>query len=104
MREILAESLERFVDADERLHLLTITEVACEPDLRNATVFLASMSSEAKEALEEHRKALQAVIGTQVRMKRVPMLHFVEDPAVIAGEAVERALRRARESGDQRSS
>ncbi|MCU1493758.1 MAG: ribosome-binding factor [Acidimicrobiaceae bacterium] len=94
--EILAEEVERRADADERLRLVTLTGVVCEPGLSQAVVYVASLAPDAADGLEDHRKALQAVIGAQVRMKRTPLLSFAVDPAIVAGAAVEAALRRAK--------
>ncbi|MBW3669326.1 MAG: 30S ribosome-binding factor RbfA [Actinobacteria bacterium] len=93
LREIVAEELERMVDADPRLHLLTVTAVEVDPDLSRATVLLASIPEEAATALGEHRKALQAAIGRQVRFKRTPQLAFEADPAIASGQRVEDILR-----------
>ena len=98
LQEVLAEEIARLADGDDRLSLATITAVSCEPDMRHAMVFLASLSQETAEGLEQHRKALQAVIGAQVRTKRVPVLSFGLDPAIEAGARVEEALRRTRET------
>jgi ribosome-binding factor A len=98
LQEILAEELERFADRDERLVLCTVTGVSCDPDLRHALVFFSSLKDDVIEALEEHRRALQSAIASQVRMKRVPALKFVVDPAIVAGTRVEEALRRARDA------
>jgi ribosome-binding factor A len=94
LRQVVAEELERLADADERLRLVTVTAVDCSPDLRQATVYLSSISEEAAEALEERRLAVQAHIGREVRMKRTPRLAFTADPAIVTGEAVESVLRR----------
>lgn len=94
--EVVAEHLERLADADERLRLVTVTGVVCETDLRQATVYVASLSADSAEALEEHRRALQRSIGREVRMKHTPLLAFSVDPAIEAGAAVEAALRRAK--------
>lgn len=93
LREVLAESLERMTDLDERLGLLTITAVSCDPDLRHATVWLASLSDEEAEALGELRVRLQAEISRQVRLKRTPQLTFQTDPAIVSGTRVEAILR-----------
>ncbi|MDQ6839559.1 MAG: ribosome-binding factor A [Actinomycetota bacterium] len=93
LREVLAESLERMTDLDERLGLLTITAVSCDEDLRRATVWLASLSEEEAEALAELRIRLQAEISRQVRLKRTPQLTFQADPAVASGTRVEAILR-----------
>ena len=93
LREIIAEELERMVDEDLRLDLLTVTHVEADPDLRHATVLLASLPEEAATALAEHRIALQRAIGRQVRLKRTPQLAFEPDPAVASGQRVEEILR-----------
>ena len=99
LQEILAEELERRSDVDERLRLLTLTAVLCEPDLRHAKVLLASLPSGAAAALEEHRGALQARIGAEAHLRRTPALEFLADPALEAAQRVEDALRRAAASG-----
>lgn len=94
LRQVLADQLERMEELDERLGLLTITAVRCDPDLRRATVLLSSLSDQETQALEEARIRLQAAIGQEVRMKRTPQLTFAADPAVAAGQRIEDILRR----------
>ncbi len=94
--EVLAEELERLADVDERLRLVTVTAVDCDRGLQSATVYVASLTDEVADALEEHRRILQRTVGSEVRMKWTPTLRFAADPAIAAGEAVEEALRRAR--------
>lgn len=93
LRQVLAEALERMEDVDERLGMLTITAVECDPDLRHATVLLSSLSEAEAEALAQLRVRLQAAISHEVRLKRTPQLRFVADPAVEAGQRVEDILR-----------
>ena len=94
LRQVLAEELERLADADERLRLITVTAVDTAPDLRNAVVYLSSLSEDAAEGLAERRSQLQHEVGRQTRMKRTPRLEFAVDPAVVAGGRVDDALRR----------
>jgi ribosome-binding factor A len=96
LREIVAESLE--VVDDERLELLTVTEVEVEPDLRHAVVFYDSLQGEegdeaVLEALAELRPRLQAAIGREARVKRTPELSFRPDPAVREAMHIESILR-----------
>lgn len=98
VRQVVAEELERLADADERLRLVTVTSVDTAPDLRQATVYLSSLSEDAAAALGERRVQLQGSMGRQLRMKRTPLLTFEIDPAVVAGGRVEDALRRIREA------
>jgi ribosome-binding factor A len=96
LREVIAESLERLADSDERLGLLTVTAVDAEPDLRRAVVLLASMEGDAADALDEVRVRLQGAIASQVRLKRTPQLSFAVDPAVSTGQRVEDIIRNLR--------
>jgi ribosome-binding factor A len=96
LREILADELER--SNDERLELVTVTGVDAAPDLRHARVWFDSIQGEAGDAdvlagLADARVALQAAIGRQARLKRVPELEFAPDPAVRSGERVDNILR-----------
>jgi len=95
--EILAEALERISDSDERLAMVTLTAVDCAADLRTAVVYCSTLSDDAREALEEHRRALQRRVGEESRIRRTPTLRFLADPAVEAGERIEAAIRRGRE-------
>ncbi|MGH9056862.1 MAG: 30S ribosome-binding factor RbfA [Acidimicrobiales bacterium] len=93
LREVLADALEKLADTDERLSLLTVTGVECDPDLRHALVLLDSLGDAEEQALGAVRVRLQAEIGDQVRLKRTPQLAFAADPAVAAGRRVEDILR-----------
>jgi ribosome-binding factor A len=95
LREVLATEIERLADVDERLRMVTVTEVVCAPDLKNAVVYCASLPPEAAVGLDEKRRALQALIGREIRTKRTPLLSFSADPVIAEGERIEAALRRA---------
>ncbi|WP_298210501.1 ribosome-binding factor A [Ferrimicrobium sp.] len=94
LQEVVAWELERIGDIDDRVALLTITDVRVRPDLRSALVFFASLSEEAQLALDEHRIELQAAIARQVRIKRTPQLQFVVDDVLASSEEIEAVLRR----------
>jgi ribosome-binding factor A len=100
LREVLGDAIERAAADDPRLDLATITAVQCEPDLRRATVLLASLSEPMAEGLAEARPRLQAAIAHEVRIKRTPLLTFAADPAVAYGERIESVLRGLRASGE----
>jgi ribosome-binding factor A len=93
LREVLADEIELVAGSDMRLELVTVTAVSCEPDLRHATVLLASLPEPARVALGEARPRLQAAVAHQVKLKRTPQLSFAPDPAVAHGERVEEILR-----------
>lgn len=97
IQEIVAEGIEDFSQVDDRLELLTVTEVRTDPDLRRATIFYSARHEEADTALEEHRVRLQSQIGQQTKMKRTPQLSFVVDSGVTTGWKIEEILKQIKE-------
>lgn len=115
IHEVLADELEAM--SDPRLELVTVTGVEVSPDLKHAKVFYSALTdiadsgteaggSEAAgaEAAEESRRAtanaletarrhLQAALGRQMRLKYVPRLIFVEDPALARGRRIDEIIR-----------
>jgi ribosome-binding factor A len=107
LREILAEGLEHISGNDDRLDLVTITGVECDPDLRAATVFYSARTEGAEEALQQHRVKLQSFIAKETRFKRTPQLSFVVDSGVTTGWRIEELLKGLEdrdEAGDERGS
>jgi ribosome-binding factor A len=107
LREILAEGLEHVSGNDDRLDLVTITGVECDPDLRAATVFYSARTEGAEEALQQHRVKLQSFIAKETRLKRTPQLSFVVDSGVTTGWRIEELLKGLEdrdEAGDERGS
>jgi ribosome-binding factor A len=100
LRQVVADELERLADADERLRLVTVTSIETTSDLRQATVFLSSLSDEAATALDHRRVQVQKAVARQTQFKRTPQLTFVQDPAVLTGNRIEDLLRQIRESDD----
>lgn len=93
LREVIAETLERESDQDERLEMVTVTAVETEPDLRNARVFYSAMGADVTTVLEEHRSRIQSAIANQARLKRTPHLLFVLDPSLEHGWRIEEIVR-----------
>jgi len=100
LREVISDELLRMSDTDERLGILTVTGVETTPDMRQALVYLDSLSDGARLVLEERRSQIQSSVNVQTRLKRTPKLTFMADPAVAAGSAVEEILRRQRHDDD----
>ena len=96
LREVISDEVMRASDVDERLGLLTVTGVETTPDMRQAMVYLDSLSDDSRVALEERRAQIQGAVNAQTRLKRTPKLSFMADPAVASGTAVEEILRRQR--------
>jgi ribosome-binding factor A len=100
LRQVVADELERLADADERLRLVTVTSVETTADLRQATVYLSSLSDDAAVALDARRVQVQKAVARQTQLKRTPMLSFVQDPAVVTGNRIEDLIRHIHESDD----
>lgn len=105
VREALAEELERM--SDPRLSMVTVTGVDVTRDLRHAKVYYAALGRHDEEIETALRKAaphLRGVLGRQVRLKYLPELEFVLDPAIEQGQRVEEILRTiSRERADETS-
>ena len=100
LRQVVAEELERLADADERLRMVTVTSVDSTSDLRQAKVYLSSLSEDAAAALDERRIQVQRAVARQTQLKRTPQLSFAQDPAVVAGGRVEDLLRQIHRDDD----
>ena len=94
VREVLAEELERM--SDPRLSMVTVTGVDVTRDLRQAKVYYAALGRQDEGIAVALRKAaphLRGVLGRQVRLKYLPELSFILDPAIETGQRVEEILR-----------
>lgn len=103
VHEALAEELERM--GDPRLSMVTVTGVAVTRDLRHAKVYYAALGRQDEGTEAALRKAtphLRGVLGHQVRLKYLPELEFVLDPAIEQGQRVEEILRSLNEAANDR--
>lgn len=96
LRQIVAEELER-ID-DERLELVTITDVDVDRELNRAIVRFDSLQGPEGDApilvaLGERRIRLQAAIARQIRARKTPILEFRPDDVIRSAERIERILR-----------
>lgn len=103
LKEILGEEVS--VLSDPRIKgLVTITAVRVSPDLSHATVFYSLLAGsdddEARKGLQSAAGRLQGSVGSQMRLKRTPRLHFEPDPVVERASRIEAALREVRADDD----
>jgi ribosome-binding factor A len=110
IRQLLSESLTREVH-DPGLGFVTLTRVRVSADLQTARVFYTSIGDdqsrqETRRALDRATPFLRRQIGRQLRLRRVPELHFQFDESVESQERIERILldlkaeREARQGAD----
>lgn len=100
VRELLKREIGEAIRKElpvEEVGLINVNDVSVAPNLKNATVFLgvfgdASKKKRAMEALTEHRKHLQWVVGQAVVLKYTPQLRFVLDDSIERGNRVLRIM------------
>jgi ribosome-binding factor A len=102
VREIVARILLEEI-ADPRVDLVTVTGVEMSSDLRHANVFVTANGgperyAETLDGLNAAKGRIRAILGTSVRMRYVPDLHFKIDPAVDEAIRITEALRVEREA------
>lgn len=95
LREVIAEAVTELKDPG--LGFLTITGVDASPDLRIAFVYYSVLGTDEEirqtgEALERATPRIQAIVGSQIRMKYTPRLTFRLDPAIGEGLKIDRLL------------
>ena len=101
----IAEQLRHEVSAiveyelnDERVGFITVTDVEVTPDLRQAKVFITSMSTdEEKEAslaaLNHASGFIRRELGARLRMRYTPQLSFFYDHSIERGARIEELLK-----------
>jgi ribosome-binding factor A len=92
---LIAETL-----TDPRVSGVSITQVDVSPDLRNATVLVSSLGTDAElmaaaKALGGAVPLLRKGLGTRLRLRYVPQLHFRPDTQVRQADRLSRLIRDA---------
>jgi ribosome-binding factor A len=105
LRREIAGALVRGELRDPRLEetaAISITAVKVAADLGSARVFVDVAGDGRKRnsvvaALNAGSKAIRAIVGEQLRMKRTPSLRFEADESIATGQRVEQVLAELRE-------
>ena len=94
LKRVVAESMFSIMQGDTvQPGLITVTEVSCGKDLRDATVKVSVFGDDAlKETALQHlrhnARRFQAAVNREVRMKFTPRLTFQLDRSLEKGDAV----------------
>jgi ribosome-binding factor A len=83
--------------SDPGVGFVTVTGVEISKDLRNARVFVSVMGDAARKresmkALDRARKFIQTGVGERVRLRFVPILHFILDESIEYGIRIDSIL------------
>ena len=97
LREVIGDELTR-ID-DERLDLVTITDIDVDPEMNRAIVYFDSMFGEEGDegvilALNEFRPRIQASINRQMHARKTPILSFRPDEVIRSAARIEELLRK----------
>lgn len=85
---------------DPRVAGISVTHVEVAPDLRNATVMVSSLASD--EELAESVKALNGAaarlrrgVGSRLKLRQIPQLHFRADLQMREADRIAQLIRSA---------
>jgi ribosome-binding factor A len=92
---------------DPRIGPVTVTEVKVTPDLRHAKVFVGIIGSEeqARDSLSALRSASKFIrhhLGSALRLKYTPEVHFVFDNTLDSAMRIEEVLKEEMEKLKER--
>ncbi len=99
VKEIVAEAVSDL--KDPRIGFVTVTDVRTTQDLREAEVFFTVLpdTEESRVAttagLQSAAPLLRHELNAQLRLRRVPDLHFVHDPLPEQGRRIDTLLKDA---------
>jgi ribosome-binding factor A len=93
VREVLSDSLAHDLK-DPRVGFVTVTDVKTSPDLSQARVYVSVLGDDAAiaaslEGLASAHGFLQGRVGSELRLKRTPMLEFVHDDTALRAQRVQ---------------
>lgn len=97
-KELLRELSEllKFEIKDESAKRAVLVEVNCSKDLGHAKIYYTTITNEDREAvqqaLEKASGVLRGRIGKQMRLRKVPELHFIPDRVEEEARKIEAVL------------
>jgi len=100
INQLLRQEISQILRSDlpeQDLGLVSIPEVRVSGDLKTARVFVSSVGSaaarqQAVATLTAHRREIQYLVGSRIRLRETPHLLFVADDSIERGDRVLRIL------------
>lgn len=104
LNRLFQEELSRLIRLrlkDPRVRTATVAAVETSPDLARARVFIRALGDEVSveetiRGLESAAGYMRRELGRQLRLRRIPELHFEVDRSLERARRIEELLRRAR--------
>ena len=100
IKEIVAEMLPGL--KDPRIGFVTVTDVRTTPDFSTAEIFFTVLPDSPEQrdqtlaGLQSAASLLRRELNAQLRLRRVPEIHFVHDPIPDHSRRIDTLLRDAR--------
>jgi ribosome-binding factor A len=96
MREVLSGAITSELK-DPRVGFVTVTAVETSPDLRHARVFVSVLGNPGErrrtmQALDNAHGFLQRRVGSELRIKNTPQIHFIYDDTAERGMRISELL------------
>ena len=96
LREEISAHIAKSI-SDPRLGLVSVSSVLTSPDLHHARVYVSAIGSEEQRlaslaALRSSASHLRSLIGKELRIRRVPDLHFELDSTSDRGARIQQIL------------
>ena len=94
LKRVIGEAMFRVLQSDSiQAVLVTVTNVSCASDLRDATVSVSvfgdeALQNRALQHLQHHARDFQRAIASEVKLKFTPLLHFKLDHSLEKGDKV----------------
>jgi ribosome-binding factor A len=99
VRHALAEFFicEEIADADLSGVVLSVSEVAVGPDMKNATALVSALGKDDElhtiaEALNRHKKFIRGAITPKISLKYMPQLRFQPDMTIEQSRRIDEIL------------
>ncbi|MBV9486264.1 MAG: 30S ribosome-binding factor RbfA [Frankiaceae bacterium] len=105
VREVVASVVEHQVK-DDRLGMVTITDVRMTPDLHEATVFWTvwgdeQVRADSAAALDDAKGQVRTAVGRATGLKHTPSITFVLDAVPENAAHIEELLAKARDDDER---
>lgn len=105
IRRIMASLVPRRLNDPRINENVSITAVDLSRDLSNARVYYSVYGDDkdregAQAAFEKAKGFLRTELASQMRSRKVPRLHFIEDRSIREGEAMDELIRKVREQDE----
>ena len=90
--------------SDASYGFLTVTDVTMSPDLKIAKVYISILGNEelrkrTMNILEEHKPSIRHVIGSRIRLKFTPEIHFYLDDTLDRVERINNLIKQIHKDG-----